>query len=129
MGLRAYRLAMGEFPRWAEEVWVINPSFVAAVGLAIFFMVLSLLWWRARDSAKVPGRKARKRDVRDKESQTCAEVSLAKILLVEDLRRSGLDKLLRATGRRGPRQLKFLSVEEVEKLLEEKKMELVMRLL
>ena len=112
----------------AGGVWVVDPSFVAAVGLAIILMVLSLLWWKARDPAGIPGRKADKRGVRGQESQTCTEVSLANILLVEDLRRSGLEKLLRATGRQGPRQRKFSSVEEVEKLIEDGKMELVMRI-
>ena len=111
----------------AEGVWVVvDPSFVTIVGLAILLVTLSLLWWRVRDPASTRGRNGEQREMKDQESQTRTEVSLANVLLVEDLRRSGLEKLLRATGRQVPRQRKVSSVEEVEGLIEGGKLELIM---
>ena len=113
----------------AEGVQIIvDPGFVSIVVLAVLLVTISLLWWKMRDSASARGRDSERREMKDQGSQSRTEISLTNVLLVEDLRRSGVEKLLRATGRQVPRQRKVSSVEEVEGLIENGKLELIMRI-
>ena len=113
----------------AEDVQIsIDPGFIAMVVLAVLLVVISLLWWKMRDPTGARGKTSDLHKMKDQGSQSRSEISLTNVLLVEDLRRSGVEKLLRATGRQVPRQRKVSSVEEVEGLIENGKLELIMRI-
>ena len=113
----------------AEDVQIsIDPGFIAIMVLAVLVVAVSLLWWKMSNITNAHEKVNDLKKKKDQESQSCAEINLTKVLLVEDLRRSGVEKLLRATGRQVPRQRKTSSVEEVENLIDDGKLELIMRI-